>query len=118
MTDKKLQVAAIGLITLVSAITPGGAPRKPFGPRERAYYADAATVDFVRPGLIITINSAKIAADGTITTTYTVTDLKGLPLDVAGINTPGAISLSFVAATFRRTRNNTQPTQLDPQRVP
>ena len=98
MTKKKLQIAAVGLIALVTALTLGGAPRKPFSPRELAFYADAATVDFVRPGLTITINSAKIAADGTITAVYTVSDPKGLPLDTAGITTPGTIALSLVAA--------------------
>src|SRR5438270_9400704 len=72
--------------------------KKPYSPRERAYYAADATVEFVRPGLVITINSAKAAADGTLTVVYTVADPKGLPLDVAGITTPGTISLSFVAS--------------------
>jgi len=29
-----------------------------FSPREKAFYADAAQVAFIRPGLLITINSA------------------------------------------------------------
>jgi OmcA/MtrC family decaheme c-type cytochrome len=69
-----------------------------FNKHEKAYFADAATVNFVRPGLIITVNSASVAADGTIATTFTVTDPQGLPLDRTGVTTPGAISLSFVAA--------------------
>ena len=56
--------------------------------------------EFVRPGLTITINSATIGSDGTITTTYTLTDPNGLGLDSAGVNTPGTISVSFVAATI------------------
>lgn len=60
----------------------------------------ADTVEFVRPGLILKINSAKISADGTITTTYSVADPKGLPLDASGISTPGTLSLSFVAAVL------------------
>ena len=75
------------------------APNKQsYSPRERAFYAADATVEFVRPGLVITINSAKIAADGTMTVVYTVTDPKGLPLDTAGITTPGIVTLSFVAS--------------------
>jgi OmcA/MtrC family decaheme c-type cytochrome len=61
---------------------------------------DDATVQFVRPGLTITVNSAAIAANGTITVTYTLTDPSGLPLDAAGITTPGPISLSYVAAVI------------------
>jgi hypothetical protein len=34
--------------------------------RDRAYYADPNTVNFVRPGLTIQIVSAKIATDGVI----------------------------------------------------
>src|SRR5262245_46686894 len=65
---------------------------------DKAYYADANTVNFVRPGLVITITSAKIASDGTISVNYKVTDPKGLALDPTGVSTPGAVSLSFVAA--------------------
>src|SRR5580698_5146367 len=39
-----------------------------------------------------------IAADGTITVQYSLADPFGLPLDSAGVYTPGTISTSFVAA--------------------
>ena len=53
----------------------------------------------VRPaGLNITIISANIATDGTITVGYKLTDPKGLPLDLDGRQTPGAVSVSFVMA--------------------
>ena len=64
----------------------------------RAYYAAQATVNFVRPGLTMKIVSANIAQDGTISVDYKITDPKGLPLDSAGITTPGAVSVSFIAA--------------------
>lgn len=57
-------------------------------------------VNFVRPGLVITVTGAAIAADGTITTRFKLTDPKGLPLDRAGVTTPGNISVSFIAATI------------------
>jgi OmcA/MtrC family decaheme c-type cytochrome len=69
-----------------------------YSPRDKAYYADAAVVDFVRPGLVITINSAKITSAGVISMVYTLTDPSGLPLDAAGVNTPGAVSLAYVAS--------------------
>ena len=65
---------------------------------DKAYFADPNTVNFVRPGLSISIVSAKIATDGTISVDYKLSDPKGLPLDSTGVNTPGAISVSFVAA--------------------
>ncbi|HEV2689707.1 MAG TPA: OmcA/MtrC family decaheme c-type cytochrome, partial [Bryobacteraceae bacterium] len=55
-------------------------------------------MDFLRPGLNITINSGSIAKDGTITVAYTLTDPMGLPLDPAGIYTPGPITLGYIAA--------------------
>ena len=88
-----------GLVAVV-AISLVSAPRSPFSIHEKAFYADAATVQFVRPGLTITVNSAAVGSDGTITTVYTVTDPNGLPLDAAGVTTPGVVSLSFLAAVL------------------
>jgi OmcA/MtrC family decaheme c-type cytochrome len=48
--------------------------------------------------LVITINSAQISSTGTISVIYTLTDPAGLPLDAAGVNTPGVVSLAYVAA--------------------
>ena len=90
----------LGAIALLIGISLSSAPRRPYSIHEKAYYADPAVVEFVRPGLTITVNSAQIASDGTITTVYTVTDPNGLPLDETGVTTPGTISLSFVAATI------------------
>lgn len=88
--------AIVGLI----AASLASAPRWPYSPHEKAFFADDLTVEFVRPGLAIKINSAQIAVDGTITATYTITDPQGLPLDAAGVTTPGTVSLSFIAAVL------------------
>jgi len=88
------------LIVAALALSLTSATKTTFSPREKAFYADDATVQFVNPGLTITVNSAQIGPDGTISVVYTVSDPNGLPLDLAGINTPGAISLSYVAATI------------------
>lgn len=85
---------AVVLVTVVLA----GSPEHTFSPKEKAYYADANTINFVRPGLVIKILSATIASDGTITATVQITDPKGLPLDRNGVTTPGAVGLSFIAA--------------------
>ncbi len=76
-----------------------------YSPRSKAYYASNELVNFVRPGLVIKIASADIAADGTITATVLITDPKGLPLDRAGVTTPGTVALSFVAATIPKTQD-------------
>jgi OmcA/MtrC family decaheme c-type cytochrome len=88
----------LALFVLSVAITLQSAPGSPFGARNKAAYADKDVVAFVRPGLVITVNSAEVAADGTISTTFTLGDPKGVPLDRLGVTTPGAIALSFVAA--------------------
>jgi OmcA/MtrC family decaheme c-type cytochrome len=96
------RLAAMAGLIGVSLVS---APRRPYSPHEKAYYADEATVQFVRPGLTITINSAAIASDGTITATYTLTDPNGLPLDTGGVNTPGTIALSYVAAVLPKNQD-------------
>ncbi|HTP85694.1 MAG TPA: OmcA/MtrC family decaheme c-type cytochrome [Bryobacteraceae bacterium] len=86
------------LIALAGTLALTGAQKQVYSKRDRAFYADPALVDFVRPGLVVKINSAAIAADGTITVTYTITDPMGLPLDATGVNTPGAVSFTYAAA--------------------
>jgi OmcA/MtrC family decaheme c-type cytochrome len=91
------RAVSIGLLVAASLAS---APKATFGIHDKAFFADAQTVEFVRPGLTITITSATISAAGTITVNYTLTDPNGLPLDSAGIYTPGTISLSYVAAVL------------------
>ena len=59
-----------------------------------------ATVEYVNPGLVFTVVSAKIASDGTLSVDYKITDgaSTGLPLDINGVLTPGAVSPKFLAA--------------------
>ena len=93
-----LKNAGIWVVVAVSLV--GAQERRRFSPEEKAFYADAQTVQFVHPGLVITVTGATIAADGTITAQYTLADPSGLPLDSSGVTTPGTISTSFVAATL------------------
>ena len=70
---------AIALAVIAGAAVLSSATKKTvFTPRDKAYYADANTVNFVRPGLTIKIVSAKIAADGTLSVDYKLTDQEGL----------------------------------------
>src|SRR5450755_3338474 len=85
---------------LISLCLTGQTKKHEYSKHEKAFFADPALVDFVRPGLGIAINSAQIATDGTITVTYTLTDPAGLPLDAAGVTTPGTISLGYIAAVL------------------
>jgi OmcA/MtrC family decaheme c-type cytochrome len=81
-----------GSLALVSA------PGPEYSIYEKARYADANLVAYVRPGLVLQILSASIATDGTIKVQFKITDPKGLPLDRDGVYTPGAVSTSFIAA--------------------
>lgn len=97
-------VFAVGRYVLAFTVIAGSlalmsAPKKrEFTKRDKAFYADPNVVAFVRPGLTIDITSAKIASDGTITVGYKLTDPKGLPLDLTGVQTPGVVSVSFILA--------------------
>src|SRR5690349_11644915 len=97
-------VFAVGRYLVAFSVVAGSlalmsAPKKTvFTKRDKAFFADANTVNFVRPGLNITITSAKITSDGTVTVGFKLADPKGLPLDLAGVQTPGAVSVSFCLA--------------------
>ncbi len=67
---------------------------------QKEFYADAAQVAFVRPGLVLKIVSATIASDGTVQARYTVKDPQGLPLDRLGVYTPGTVGGSFILASI------------------
>ncbi len=86
-------VVVAGTVVLMSA------PKKTeFTIHDKEYYAAPNVINFVRPGLAIKIVSANIAQDGTISVDYRLTDPRQLPLDQQGIQTPGPITVSFLAA--------------------
>jgi OmcA/MtrC family decaheme c-type cytochrome len=93
-----LVVRITAFVALIVLCLTGQTKKHQYSPREKAFYADPALVDFVRPGLVITINSASISSTGAIGLTYTLTDPSGLPLDATGATTPGAVSLTYIAS--------------------
>jgi OmcA/MtrC family decaheme c-type cytochrome len=86
---------ALGVIAGSVALVSAGR-KASFSPHDKAYYADPSVIEYVQPGLAFTVVSASIAATGTVTVDYKVTDPTGAALDLAGITTPGAISPRFV----------------------
>ena len=105
----KTRLRSFGRATLIVAtiaLSLTGATRKhTFSSREKAFYADPALVQFVRPGLVFQVASAAIASDGTITATLSIADSEGLPLDRLGVGTPGAVAASLIAATIPRDKD-------------
>ena len=88
-------------VLVVGACVLSGAPATTkLSPHEKAFYADPALVEYVQPGFTITVVSAKIAADGTVSVDYKLADPNGAPLDLAGVVTPGPISVSFLIANI------------------
>ena len=71
-----------------------------FSRHQKAFFASANVINFVRPGLVFKVTSAAIAQDGTVSARVLVTDPKGVPLDREGVVTPGAVSMSLVVATI------------------
>jgi OmcA/MtrC family decaheme c-type cytochrome len=111
---------ALLVLALAATAVVVSAPNLPFTPLEKAFYADPNTISFVRPGLGFRIISAVVAADGTVTARFRVTDPLGVPLDREGIDTPGPVSTSFVLSRIpkggrfyqaytKRTKTSTYP---------
>ena len=88
---------AVGLVAVLGAIQAANR-KKESTARARAFFADERTLSFVRPGLDLKIVAAEVLTDGTIRARVQIADPKGVPLDREGIVTPGAVSISFIAA--------------------
>jgi len=93
-----LLVVAVSAFLLSGADTVRMAPQQRFDAHDLAAYATNAMIQYVNPGLVYKVVSTNITNAGVISVTYTVTDPTGLPLDTAGIQTPGAISTSYLVA--------------------
>ncbi|MCX6637249.1 MAG: hypothetical protein NT090_19510, partial [Acidobacteria bacterium] len=98
MGAKVLIRVSLALAVIAGAVLLTSADGPAFTGQSKAYYLSPAQANFIRPGLVIKITKAEIAADGTIKAWYKLTDPKGVPLDRDGIYSPGTISASFIAA--------------------
>jgi OmcA/MtrC family decaheme c-type cytochrome len=85
-----------GSFALVSETKP------PFTERDKAFWADEATVAFVRPGLDFRVLGHEITAEGVVRVRFRMTDARGVGLDRDGIFTPGPVSSSFILARIPR----------------
>jgi OmcA/MtrC family decaheme c-type cytochrome len=85
--------AATIALPAIAQVRPPAVNRKP-----RLAEMSQAQINYIRPGIKVKIVSAGVAKDGTITARVKVTDPKDIPLDMNGVNTPGAVTLRFIAA--------------------
>jgi len=78
----------------------GDVNKNVFGVHDIGRYADPKVIEYIQPGLTFTVVSAKVAADGTISVDFKISsDANGtLPLDIAGVQTPGAVSPRYLIA--------------------
>ena len=81
------------LAVLVAPQSASGLARRASTGQVRPQAADQNLINFIRPGIRVRIVSAGIAKDGTITARVNIGDPKGLPLDRAGVTTPGTVSM-------------------------
>ncbi len=88
-----------------SAVLLSSSDKPAFTRRDKAFYASPDLVAFVRPGLVVKITGASIAIDGTVQAKFTLADANGLPLDRTGVETPGAVSTSFLVAVLPHGQN-------------
>lgn len=70
--------------------------RAGFTEADKAFYLDEVLVSFIRPGLVYTLIDFEIPSDRQPLVTFSITDPGGLPLDRAGILTPGPVDLRFM----------------------
>jgi len=87
-----------GLVLLCSAALLCSSDQRGFSKHDLAAYATPEVINFVRPGLVFKIAGASMAQDGTIQAQFTLADPQTLPLDRAGITTPGPVSTTFIAS--------------------
>jgi OmcA/MtrC family decaheme c-type cytochrome len=71
-----------------------------YGKNQVEYYMTDEEKSYVRPGLTVEVVGVEIPADRHAVVELTFVDDMGMPLDRAGVLTPGPISMSFVFAWF------------------
>ena len=111
-------VLAAGTLAIPSSVPPetraGGRAAVPvdpqtvslYTPADKEYYLTEAQVDFIRPGLKVTIGAVTDMAPGKKPSVeITMTDDLNQPLDRLGGTTPGAVSVRFIPAVFDAASN-------------
>src|ERR1022692_638700 len=92
-----LALAPVVLFNIASADDHGVRARRPVDFAAPAQL-NGTTSSIGKTGIVVKIQSAAIAKDGTITARATIVDSDGFPLDRLGVASKGTTSMSFIAA--------------------
>jgi OmcA/MtrC family decaheme c-type cytochrome len=100
-------LATAGAATVPLAVrTPGNRvapevdPQQFYQKGQAEYYLSVEELQYIRPGLHVTVDSIEIPADRQPVVELSFTDDFGQPLDRAGAVTPGAVSFSFILSWY------------------
>lgn len=91
--------ACMALLLGISVSVPAmsdDASRPGFTEADKAFYLDDELYTFIRPGLVYELIDFEIPSDRKPLVTFSIKDPGGLPLDRAGIYTPGPVDLRFM----------------------
>jgi OmcA/MtrC family decaheme c-type cytochrome len=92
-----LALAPVVLFNTASADDHRGKPAVDFAATSATARLNGSTTSLGKTGVVVKIQSAAIAKDGTITVRATIVDSDGNPLDRLGVATKGPVSMSFIA---------------------
>ena len=89
---------ALAFVTLFNIASAADHPVKHHVDFTATPMLNGPTTSLGKTGVVVKIQSAAIAKDGTITARATIVDSDGFPLDRLGVATNGPVSMSFIAA--------------------
>ncbi|MGD0580748.1 MAG: OmcA/MtrC family decaheme c-type cytochrome, partial [Bryobacteraceae bacterium] len=95
----KGKLIAMFAVVAISILTAGSVKRD-LAIKKKASFGQSSVINFVRPGLVLTVLSASIGTDGTMAARMSLTDPEGLQLDPAGVATPGAVTVACTVAVL------------------
>ncbi len=98
---RQLAILLVALVTVVlfnTAFADEHRQNKPAVDFNAIARLNGTTSSLGKTGVVVKIQSAAIAKDGTITVRATIVDSNGVALDRLGVATPGPVSMSFICA--------------------
>ncbi len=103
-------VAAVPMVirTPATRVTPTGEtdPRNVYTKSQAEHYLTKEQYAFIRPGIHVSVEDVQIPADRHPVVELTITDDQGQPIDRAGIQTPGPVSLSYILSWYDAERRD------------